>query len=80
MKENTLVKVDWIDSSTARGWNTRDKAKKPGGFACTSVGFVIQENKKDITVAGTVGDDGDCLDAITIPRGCIKKIRRIKDV
>ncbi len=74
MKENTLVKVDWIDSSTTRGWHSREDAKNPDhtGIACVSVGFVVRDTKENITVCGTIGQDGDCLDAITIPRGCIK--------
>ena len=80
MKKNTLVKVNWVDTITQRGWQDRNSIEDELASRCTSVGYVVADNKKVITIAGTVGsNDSHTLDAITIPKGCITKIRRIKN-
>ncbi len=80
MKENTLVRVDWEDANSQCGWNSRKRMQEVDlGYACTSVGFVIRETKKNLAIAGTIGENGSCTDPISIPKGCIKKIRRIKE-
>ena len=84
MKPSSLHKVLWIkwyDSSTQSGW------KKIDGIIinpleCESVGFLVQETPKAITLAISAADpnicDLPCHSTITIPKGCIlkKKILR----
>lgn len=70
--------IEWIDSAAAdKGWTKWSKRKVLLPAPCQSVGFVIDETKKYITLAQNIGKSEVC-GIITIPKVCVKKRRKIK--
>ena len=75
------VKIAWIDStSNYDGWVSKKEMAKE--FKCLTIktsGYVIRERKQEIVIAHSVSEGGSVLGVITIPKGCIKSIKRYKD-
>ena len=80
MKIGKVYSVDWVDSANhAIGWEHGVGVEL--AVIC-SVGFLSAKNKKAITLVQNVcfhgvGEGSQC-NAISIPRGCIKSITRLK--
>jgi len=68
------VYVEWIDSSTTRGWQQPDQDHD---LRCWSLGFLVAECEESITLAHSVAATGDVCDQITIPRAAITLFRDI---
>lgn len=72
------VLIEWIDAASDDGsWTPMTQA---GGLVrCFSVGYVVKETKRQITLVQTI-----CLDTmnmsgqVAIPKGCIVRRRRMK--
>lgn len=67
-----LRSITWLDSNVSQGWHDPTcQEYKP--LVVSTVGYVLSENTKCVTVAGSViwGEDFQAIDAMTIPRGCI---------
>lgn len=86
MKKGHLELVEWLDSVTSNGWQ-RDGEKEHHPAPCVSVGWIVQETKKALSLApnvallpGTYEMDFDDQygDVTTIPKGMITKRRKIK--
>ena len=78
-RKREILEIEWDDTATTGGWKTSKYLEKEVPAPCRSVGYFIKQNKNCITIAKCVSDnDGDCLDAQTIPDGCIKKIKRLR--
>ena len=74
-----IVLVSWEDS-TAYGsvWQALD-GMDWSLHKCHSAGYLIKESKDFVILVQTVCDDNDdILNALVIPRGCIKKIKELK--
>ncbi len=71
------VKICWLDSRgmTAR-WEFSDELEKLPPCEIVSVGFIVKETKKYITIACSVSED-QILGRLTIPKGCIVKTEEI---
>jgi hypothetical protein len=78
--ESTLVEVDWVDSASRGRWDSLENYKREQTAHCRSAGYMIVKNTKCVILLQTQGCNTvhDALDAITIPRGCIQRIRRLK--
>ena len=75
--KHKIQKVTWHDTATFTGWQKANKVLRPA--LCTTIGKLVRSDKDSITLAGSFdNEDGSFLDPITIPRGCIVKIRNIK--
>jgi hypothetical protein len=58
MKDKRLVLVEWVDSGEGRGWTPiEDIVREP--MVCRSVGWLIHETEKGITVAAHYGSEED---------------------
>ena len=75
-----IVIVDWEDAHNSDGWVDVDQLTGELPVA-RSIGWVILESKKSITIAPSVMFDTGIkgildrvADEITIPRGCIRRI------
>lgn len=77
---NTRVEVDWVDSASRGRWDSLATYQKEVPAYCRSIGYLITKSKTAVILLQTQGCNtvNDALDAITIPRGCITKIRRLK--
>ena len=51
-----IVSFDWIDSSTAHGWNDLEEADLGTGMSCHSAGFLIDENEEAYMLADAIAD------------------------
>ena len=76
MKLGSIIRVIWIDSCSSSGWC---KGNNFGDTTmCESVGWLVQDDRKSITVAGHRSESTDEWNgAITIPRVAIKSLKRI---
>ena len=80
MKIGKVYAVDWIDSANhAIGWEHEVNTELA---TICAIGFLTSKSKKGITLVQNVcydgpGEGSQC-NAISIPRGCIKSITRLK--
>ena len=78
-RKREILEIEWDDTATTCGWKSDKFLEKEAPAPCRSVGYFIKQNKNCITVTKCLAiDDNDGLDAQTIPKGCVKKIRRLK--
>jgi hypothetical protein len=83
LKQFDLLKIDWVDSlSDESGWTSLENYDYDDlylNLIHQSVGYLIRESNKAITVAHSIrGNKTFMLGVITIPKGCIKRITKIK--
>ena len=74
------IYVEWDDSSSMASTVWKDKkqvaASKP--CRCTTIGFVIAEDKDSLTLAGSL-DGGDFISGdMNIPKCAIRKRRKLE--
>lgn len=74
------VEVEWIDSCKSNGWGSLKYHVGELTFSrCWSVGYVIQEDKKSISLAQSLSEDTkNIADVISIPKVAIKTIKKLK--
>jgi hypothetical protein len=77
---STLVEVDWVDSASRGRWDSLENYRNEVTAKCRSAGYLITKNKRVVILLQTqsVNTMNDALDSITIPRGCITRIRHLK--
>ena len=74
MKKKILY-IEWIDAFSTDEWCEKEELEEEE--LCFSVGWLIDENKKYITIATSVNGEDGC-GYISIPKGCIIKKHRIR--
>jgi hypothetical protein len=72
-----IVLVEWEDSAMSAHWQDKECFKDKETARATSVGFRITEDDKKLTIIQSIGE-AEYQGAITIPKGCIKRIRQLK--
>ena len=72
-----MVMVEWDDSYTEYGWNQKEYYKEIRPTYPVSIGVLVVDNKECITLIQTLSNS-QYTGSITIPRGCIKRIRYLK--
>lgn len=75
--KRSLLLVEWVDSLGGGGW-VGPETFKAEVSQCVSIGMLVHQDKKSITVAGTFSERGGWCDPITIPKCSIIKTRKIK--
>jgi hypothetical protein len=83
-----IKEVEWLDSSGFKGGDTwQDKedvirqAKEDGICRCWSLGYVVHEDERQITLTlSHNGEDGMVMDPLIIPRCAIVKERELGHV
>ena len=76
-KKYKLVHVQWVDiTQQPDGYWTEKDNFNPADV--DSLGYLVQQNNKFITIAQSVVDDGSWGGVTSIPVGCIYKISRLK--
>ena len=76
-KSLNAVLINWVDSNVTHGWRV-DDCSGSNIAHCRTVGLLKAENEKEVTVALGDSDCGSVLETITIPRGCITSIRKLR--
>jgi len=74
-----LVMVEWIDSYTEFGWNSKEDYELLKPTHPVSVGILIADSIESISLIQTRSND-QYTSSITIPKGCIRRIRTLKVV
>lgn len=73
-----LVMVEWKDAMSACAiWTERDNEDELKVLTVTAVGILYKETEDTISVILTI-NPLHYSQSITIPRGCIKRIRYLK--
>jgi len=73
-----LVIVEWIDSTRNIGWHAHEHARENRDMRCSSVGFLVDDDRDHVTVASHIAwPRGEVCDTMTIPRCSIRRIRRL---
>ena len=83
MKHGELVKITWVDASNIGEWVEAEeihrKLDKDDADIFYTVGFLVRETKKNISVAQTVCYNNKKLELVseimTIPKGWVKKTK-----
>lgn len=71
--------IEWLDSYSRYGWIDREEALDMSCAHCCSIGLVIKEEEKSLTmVLSTNRKEYHDHNAITIPKGCITRRRVLK--
>lgn len=77
-----LVEVEWTDSASRGRWDSLENYKEERPARCKTAGYLVVKDRTRVIVALSQGDThaliSTVLDAITIPRGCVTRIRRLK--
>ena len=72
-----LVRVEWVDSHSGKGWADLDRIKASAELLhIVSVGWVIAETKDQLVLCSTLSDIQGTGD-ISIPKCCITKRRTL---
>tara|TARA_R110000737_G_C14564029_1_gene482830 strand:+ start:1277 stop:1564 length:288 start_codon:yes stop_codon:yes gene_type:complete len=79
--EYRMVEVVWVDAEELGdvGWNNLSKQKRDAKKPCPtvrSVGFVLYENDKHISLASTIGKDL-CSTVEKIPKSFVQHIEEL---
>ena len=80
MHKKQLIIVEWDDTTGSSAWVSEEGVKKTEPFGCTSVGWKLKSTPKKLVICASKNDVGDYADRNTIPKGCIKSIRRLECV
>ncbi len=77
VKKVKYVQIEWHDAHSVATWRGPDEL--PHVEPCISRGWLLVENSKEVVLASTVQPNGpDVGEIIAIPRGMVKRIRRLK--
>ncbi len=77
-KKNEILDIEWDDASCHHGWHTEKVLDEDKDVAqCRTVGYFYKETKRSIRLSPAIGG-GDRSDTWTVPKSCIRKIRRVK--
>jgi len=73
-----LLYIKWHDSTSQQGgiWHDRESVEKMRPLQIVTVGWIISETKKYITLASSITKHQVSGD-ICIPKSCIKKIKEL---
>ena len=72
-----IVLIEWEDSNVIHGWHPDTDC--PNEIAhCRTVGIVQFEDDTKITLSMGDSNYGSILEPITIPKGCITKIKELR--
>jgi hypothetical protein len=71
-----LVLVEWVDAVSDDDWECRDLEQPLA--KCVTLGILRGEYEDRIEVTQTANNVGHCCGKVSIPIGCIKRIRNLK--
>ena len=73
-----LVMIEWRDAyASCSEWVSRDYVAEFHTVPCVSVGLLSYEDKDCVSLILTINPKNKAQ-AITIPRGCITRMRKLK--
>jgi len=78
MPKHRLLRVEWEDSASRGKWHRTTEIGRRATLQCESVGYVVRSDKHEIVLAQSICENEDINDTMAIPRGCIRKVRRLQ--
>ena len=78
MRKKPLVIVEWDDVNGSSNWAAEESVKKVELTRCTNVGWKLESTAKKLVICAGKNDMGDYSDRCTIPKGCVRSIRRLE--
>ena len=70
--------IEWQDITAIDSpWATEEDIKDLSPSLILTAGTLVRENESYITVAGSIGKDGEFGDVSCIPRGCVISIKNL---
>lgn len=74
------VLVEWDDSAhlVPGSWMGRAEASKTGVCGILTVGWLIGEDEKCITIAQSISEADDVTGAFVIPRTVVRRVKRLR--
>ena len=79
MKKKVRVEVTWEDATSLDPWTEMDEARDLETAKCTTIGYLIFKDNERVVIASNVSEDDEAFGITCIPRGCITKIKKLKD-
>ena len=76
MKIPKIIEVEWMDASALPHW--QDEGDIPELTKCHTVGYILRDTKRTLTLALTYSNDKGTISPLTIPQVCVTKRRRLK--
>ena len=73
-----FVIVDWVDSAVEHGWQSEEPISEP--LRCKSAGWLMHDGDSCKVISAHISEAGGYIDPMTIPIGCIRKIRVVKEL
>lgn len=73
-----VVVFDWVDSSASNGWQ-RPFPQALKLLKITTLGYVVATSEESISVTTSIANDGQVMDALSVPWGCINKLVVLPD-
>ena len=78
-----MIYVEWWDPQghDRDGWRMMETILREKGGVCRTLGFILKEDQKSITLSGTIAEDPEgvsVLGYLTIPKSIIRKLKRVK--
>jgi len=75
IRKTPKLYIEWMDAFSDEGWKSDDEIETV--FRCSSIGYLIKEDKNSVCISTTMGRNGQCIDPLSIPKGMITKRKRI---
>ena len=77
IRRTPLLFVAWDDATSASGWcDPTIRGKQSIGIV--SVGWLLRKTKRELTIAQSISTNGRAGDVLTLPRGMIRHVRRLR--
>ena len=70
--------VVWTDIISDSSWHDKGDVDKAQAISVNTLGFFLQNKKKDLKIAHSISDDGDS-DYTIIPWACVTKIQELDE-
>lgn len=74
-----LARVTWVDADSTDDWMSLKALKNnvvdSGLYLAESFGLIVSENDEGITLLMTLSHHKSAAGTLTIPRGCVKKVK-----
>ena len=68
--------VDWVDSAFTPGWRL-STSEAPTYSLCRTVGYLVEQSKKQVVIAMNVNEDGGYGESMAIPREIVRKVKKV---
>ena len=77
MKRRHAYIIVWNDSTALRGWHPINSPEHKTS-SITSIGWIIKQEPKTVTITTSISQFGNVMDALSIPRNSIKRMKRLR--